>query len=197
MIFKWICFVFYAHSYWTRDGERRILGVKCPGYGKMTGAGNDKGKYMEKRTLTMEELLLALEQTLQGGGSFPLRVTGWSMYPLLRHEKDMVWLQACDPAQCRWGSIVLFRRKNGRLVLHRIRRRLPGGYRMNGDGQNWCEDILQEQVLAQAVRICRGDRGISCQAVGLRLWNMLWFPTRPIRPILFRLGHRIKKCFCR
>lgn len=150
---------------------------------------------MEKYTLTTEELFAALQEALQGDGCFPLGITGWSMRPLLRHGRDTVWLRSFCPEDCARGSILLFRRPNGRLVLHRVRKCLPGGYRMNGDAQTWCEDILMEQVVAQAYQIRRKGKVISCNAPGLKLWDMLWFPTRPIRPVLFWIGHHIKKFF--
>ncbi|MGM9681685.1 MAG: hypothetical protein ACI3XR_09295 [Eubacteriales bacterium] len=114
------------------------------------------------------------------------------MRPLLRHGRDTVWLRAFCLEDCKRGSILLYRRPNGRLVLHRVRKCLPDGYRMNGDAQTWCEDISKEQVVAQAYQIRRKGKVISCNSPGLKLWDMLWFPTRPIRSVLFKIGHYIK-----
>lgn len=143
--------------------------------------------------LTTEQLLTALKESFQDNGSFPLAITGWSMRPLLRQNRDTVWLQPFCPEQCKRGSILLYQRPNGRLVLHRVRKCLPGGYCMNGDAQPQCEIIFTEQILAQAYQICRKGRQIPCSSPLLRLWDALWYPTRPIRPFLFRIGHRVKK----
>lgn len=148
---------------------------------------------MEKYILTTDELLAALQVAFRDDGCFPLKITGWSMRPLLRHELDTVWLRPFCPENCKRGSILLYRRPNGRMVLHRVRKCLPDGYCMNGDAQSWCEAISSRQVMAEAYQICRKGKLISCHAPGLKIWDALWFPTRPIRPILFRIGHKMKK----
>lgn len=148
-----------------------------------------------KRQLTTEQLLTALEGSFRDGEAFPLEVTGWSMRPLLRNGRDTVWLQPFCAAQCKRGSILLYQRPNGRLVLHRVRRCLPGGYRMNGDAQTHCEDIAAGQVVAQGFQICRNGKRIACSAPALRLWDALWYPTRPFRPALFGIGHTLKTIF--
>lgn len=154
---------------------------------------DERDKAMKKYILTTDELLAALQETFRNDGGFPLEVTGWSMRPLLRHERDTVWLRPFCQENCKRGSILLYRRPNGRMVLHRVRKCLPGGYCMNGDAQSQCENISSEQVVAQAYQICRKGRRISCYAPELRIWDALWYPTRPIRPLLFRIGHLMKK----
>lgn len=151
----------------------------------------------KKCRLTAEQLLSELDEAFRLGEAFPLEVTGWSMRPLLRHERDTVWLQPFCAAQCKRGSILLYRRPNGRLILHRVRRCLPGGYRMNGDSQTHCEDIAVGQVVAQGFQICRNGKQIACSAPALRLWDALWYPTRPFRPVLFQIGHILKTIFHR
>ena len=143
---------------------------------------------MQKQILTTEELLAVMQEN----GVLPLTVTGWSMRPLLRQEIDTVWLCpfCCDT--CKKGSILLYKRTNGHLVLHRVRHCLPDGYCMNGDAQVACETISTGQVVAQAYRIDRGQKRFSCTALPLRLWDALWYPTRPIRPALLQMGHRLK-----
>lgn len=148
---------------------------------------------MEKYILTTEELSDALQETLRDGGCFPLGITGWSMQPFLCHGRDIVWLRTFRPEACKAGTILLFRRQNGRFVLHRVRKRLPGGYRMNGDAQTWCEDIRADQVVAEAYQIQRKGKTRSCDCLRWKLRALLWFPTRPIRPLLFRVGHYLKR----
>lgn len=143
--------------------------------------------------LTREELLTSLRESFQSDGGFPLEITGWSMQPLLRHGRDTVWLRPFHRESCKKGSILLYQRLDGRLVLHRVRKCLPDGYRMNGDAQSMCENISVEQIIAQAERIYRSGRMISCSAPGLKLWDALWYPTRPIRPFLFQTVHCIRK----
>lgn len=150
---------------------------------------------MKKYRLTADELLAALQESFRQEEAFPLEITGWSMRPLLRHGRDTVWLRPFCPERCKRGSILLYQRQNGHLVLHRVRKCLPDGYCMNGDAQVQCEKILTGQVMAQVCQITRSGRRIDCSAPGLRLWDALWYLTRPIRPFLFRAAHRIRKRF--
>lgn len=150
---------------------------------------------MDELTLSSEELTSLLPDLLKDNGCIPLRVTGYSMRPLLRHEQDTVWLRAC-PKKIRPGQILLYQRFDGKLVLHRVHRILSGNrYRMNGDAQAWCEIIHHDQLIAEAHEIQRGSHRIPCRSLTMRLWAILWRTTRPFRPILFRMGHILKHLF--
>ncbi|MBQ9717778.1 MAG: S24/S26 family peptidase [Clostridia bacterium] len=127
-----------------------------------------------------------LVNLLADGCPFPLIVTGSSMMPLLKPERDSVWLQKSDSVQR--GRILFFRRNNGMFVLHRVRRVLPdGSFIVNGDAQKWVETVHPAQAVAVVTQIVRKDKTIRWDHPMLRLWYMLWYPTRPIRPFLFRM----------
>lgn len=147
--------------------------------------------------LTTQQLLAALEACFRKKERFPLEITGRSMRPLLRHGRDVVLLAPFCRESCKIGSILLYLRPNGRLVLHRVRKCVPGGYRMNGDAQTQCEFVRVEQVVAQADALLRGGRMLSCNAPELRVWDALWYPTRVFRPVLFGIGHGVKAIFRR
>lgn len=150
---------------------------------------------MEKHILTTEELSVALYEALREDGCFPLEITGNSMLPFLQPGRDVVWLREFHPESCKVGTILLFQRQNGRFVLHRVRRILPGGYRMNGDAQNWCEEISTEQVVAQVYQIRQKGKLLSCDCIRLKIRDFLWYFTRPFRPPLLRVRHYIKRIF--
>ena len=127
-----------------------------------------------------------LVNLLADGCPFPLIVTGSSMMPLLKPERDSVWLQKSDSVQR--GRILFFRRNNGMFVLHRVRRVLPdGSFIVNGDAQKWVETVHPAQAVAVVTQIVRKDKTIRWDHPMLRLWDMLWYPTRPIRPFLLRM----------
>jgi len=134
-----------------------------------------------------------LTEILKSGGSVPLIVTGTSMTPYLRNGRDTVILQKTD--HLKTGKILFFRRNNGDFVLHRVRKLLPNGrLLMNGDAQNWCEIITKDQILAEAIRIRRKNgKEIPANGAVSRLWNLLWFPTRPIRPFIWKMWAWLKK----
>ena len=132
-----------------------------------------------------------LVDLLSEGCPFPLAVTGLSMMPLLKSERDFVWLQKCESIQR--GRILFFRRDNGMFVLHRVRKvRADGTMLLNGDAQSFCETVRPEQALAVVTQIVRRGKVIPWDYPLLRLWDLLWYPTRPVRPWLFRLYGRIQ-----
>ena len=86
----------------------------------------------EVRSVTMQELVPAIMQAMQDGGSAELTVTGRSMTPLLRDRVSRVRLAAVS--QPKRGDMVLYRRQNGAYVLHRIAAiGADGTYMMCGD----------------------------------------------------------------
>ena len=85
---------------------------------------------VETVKVPFQELSPVLEACLEQGQEVVLTVTGNSMAPFLRHGRDRVVLvKAADPAALQPGDIPLFRRTNGRFVLHRIVERDDGEYR--------------------------------------------------------------------
>lgn len=137
-----------------------------------------------------------LVEILSSGAILPLVVTGSSMLPYLRHRRDTVHLRKID--SCHRGQILFFRRQNGEFVLHRLRRILPDGrYLMNGDAQNWCETITHEQVLAEVILITRNGKTRAPDSFGAKLWNGIWYPTRPIRPLLWKCAFGLRRLFRR
>ena len=149
---------------------------------------------MDKLTVSSEAFAPVLEDILSAGGTASVVVSGSSMYPFLKHGRDAVSLRAHTEADLKRGQILLFKRKNQSLVLHRIRKILPDGkLLMNGDAQTWSETISTHQVLAVVTSVERKGRSMSCEQVWFRLWNLLWYPTRPIRGFLFKLGRLLLK----
>lgn len=137
------------------------------------------------RTLDSVRDADVLTDILSSGAIFPLIVTGTSMLPFLRPERDTVLLRRADKP--RRGRIVFFRRRSGEFILHRIRRIYPDGRLLiNGDAQNWCELIASEQILAEVISVRRDGREIAQEGFIPSLLRALWYPTRTFRPFIWR-----------
>ena len=148
---------------------------------------------MDKLMVSGEDFAPVLTEILSSGGSVSLVVSGSSMRPFLKHGRDSVCLRSCTEKDLKCGQILLFKRRDQTMVLHRIRRVLPGGQLvMNGDAQAWCETIFAGQVMAVAAFVERKGRRIPCDCSLFRLWNLFWYPTRPIRPALIKVGHLLR-----
>lgn len=81
--------------------------------------------------LPMSEMVGLIEEVISGAGEFRLYPRGTSMLPLIRQGKDSVIL--VKPGLLSIGDIILYKRKNGQFVLHRI-------VKMNGEKLVICGD---------------------------------------------------------
>ena len=118
------------------------------------------------------------------GEELVLCVTGWSMMPLLFHQRSLVYLRREENYCPRKRDIVLFRRLDGTFVLHRVHRVEKDGFlTINGDAQNWTERILPEQVLAVVTRFYRRRREYSVDGLSHRIYRTLWCPLRFMHPL--------------
>ncbi len=149
-----------------------------------------------KKQLSSEEFLPLLEEITRNGGIFPLIVTGTSMTPTLYGNRDTVNLVSPKTNIPRKYDIVLFVRKDGKPVLHRIIKKLPDSqFLINGDSQTWTEIIHSSQIIAVVQNFRRKQKIISCNSFRFRLYSRIWCFFRPLRPHFFRLSHRIKRIF--
>ena len=150
---------------------------------------------MDKCVVPGETFLPELVEILSSGGHVSLVVSGSSMKPFLKHGRDVVCLRACTDKDIKRGQILLYKRADHSIILHRVRKVLPDRQIiMNGDAQAWCETISFSQVIAVVISAERNGRYISCDHLFFHLWNAFWYPTRALRPVLFKIWHIL---FCR
>ncbi|MBQ1204186.1 MAG: S24/S26 family peptidase [Clostridia bacterium] len=162
-----------------------------------------KRKYETVR-VSFQQLGPIVIDCLAQGQEVVLMVTGNSMRPFLRHERDRVVLKkANDPAALQPGQVPLYQRTNGWFVLHRIIERddgeqrwllgekepLPsahvgGGvqYTMLGDAQTDKEPgIRPEQIVAVATDFYVRGKRQSCDTPSYRRRTRLWHRLLPYR----------------
>ena len=104
----------------------------------------------------MENCWALIELAIANGGQFRLFHRGKSMMPLLREGVDSVILAA--PLDVKKNDIVMYKRADGQLVLHRI-------VKLNGESCVMCGDnhseleygITLKDVLAKVIGIYRED----------------------------------------
>ena len=143
------------------------------------------------RVIEPDDLMEQLPQLLQQAESMPLVISGNSMSPFLIHGRDTVYLSKVTKPPKR-GDIVLFKRKSGAYILHRIYRQCGNSYDLLGDGQLGIEPgIVPAQMLA-IVNVVRRKgkllrKGNLCWAFFAHVWPALL----PLRRILFRIRSAI------
>lgn len=138
--------------------------------------------------------MLAVLLDAEDGSSFPLLVTGTSMQPFLINRRSVVDLKKDVARRPARGDIVLFARRDGAIILHRVVRVHEERLLINGDAQSWTETICPEQVLAYVTHIRRRKRRFAVTSFPYRLLVTLWMPLRVFHPLgsrLFHIWHRI------
>lgn len=148
---------------------------------------------MEERTRDRENGI-DIEALLGEGKSIQIYPQGYSMYPLFVPGRDQAVIAPAETGKLKRGDVVLYRREESILVLHRIWRRRPEGFYMVGDNQSEVEGPLKEEQIKGI--LCRIVRKGKCFPVSNPIYRMLaavWLRLRPFRPFLTRLVAGLKK----
>lgn len=135
---------------------------------------------MQSKEARLEQLLPLIEEKLGQGQSVRFMPMGVSMMPMLRQGKDSVVLSPA-PKQLKKYDLPLYRRDNGKFVLHRIVK-VDDTYTCIGDNQFQLENgIRQDQVIALVSAFCRGNREISVEKLGYKIYCRTWHWSRGLR----------------
>ena len=149
--------------------------------------------------MKLEQLEETIRKVLAAGGSFSFYPRGSSMEPLFIQERDKIVL-APLPDKIKKYDIILYKRKNGAFVLHRIigKKRKMVMY-FEGDNQFVNEyGIRTEQMIGIVTDTVRGDKIIRVNDRKHRLWALMWVHTARIRRIWkYLMRHLIKETYMR
>lgn len=137
----------------------------------------------------MNDILFLLEN-----GSIQIKPKGYSMYPLFIPGRDYAIIDRADISKLKRGDVILYRRVNGILVLHRICRITMSGIYTVGDNQTQVEGPLSEtQVKGILTGIIRNGHKFSVRHPLYRFFSMLWLTLRPVRRPISLFVAKIKK----
>ena len=137
-----------------------------------------------------------LEQLLRDGNIIRIKPQGYSMYPLFIPGRDEALIQQTNATDCRKNDVVLYRRDQSILVLHRICRITDEGFFMVGDNQWEIEGPLRsDQIIGKLVSFVHNGQEISVQNPFYRFLSSLWLLMLPIRPLCFHLTAFLRRIF--
>lgn len=136
----------------------------------------------------MSELSQLIAGFLLDGVEVTVTVTGSSMLPLLHHRRDTVCIVKAQEKCLKKYDIVLYVRKDGSYILHRIISVKADGYEIAGDHQVVEEcHILPSQVLGVVKGFWRDGNYISCDNFWYRVYYRFWFFGYPVRRVYLRV----------
>ena len=123
---------------------------------------------MNNAERSMEELHPLINEAIRVGGQFVLIPKGVSMLPTIEPLKDSLVLVKAENLQK--NDIILYKRKSGGYVVHRIIYIKDGEYIMCGDNQIWLEKgIRADMIIAKVSEIRKQDgRIFSSQQIRSR-----------------------------
>lgn len=113
--------------------------------------------------------------------SLPLIITGNSMCPFLIGGRDTVYLSRLT-RPLRRGDAVLYQRRNGSYVFHRVYRVSEDGITMLGDAQTVPEPGIQpDQIIAIMTRAERKGKILAPGNFWWEFFEKCWIRMVPIR----------------
>jgi len=146
----------------------------------------------------LAQLLPLIQERLDAGESVRITPHGISMRPMIVDGRDEVVLSPL-PGKLRKYDLPLYRRDNGKFVLHRIIRVTPEGYLISGDNQYELEEVSRQQMLAVVSAFVRKGRSHTLREPGYRLYRWAWVklfwlrkPYIKLRRKLGRIYHKLK-----
>ena len=141
----------------------------------------------KKSSYNGKDIVPIIEEVLESGGECRLKVTGYSMTPILIHKRDSVILKTAKGKVLKRGDIVFIKRRTGEYILHRIYKILENGFIMNGDAQTWTEFVEFDQVIGVVNQINRNSRDININNLFYKFIINIWMLLRPLRKIIFKV----------
>lgn len=134
----------------------------------------------------MDSKVYTFEELLEKNGYLVYTNVGWSMFPLLREQRDIIELHKKEPGRCKKYDVVLYKR-NDQYILHRVLRVLPDGYVVAGDHNSFLDpNITDADILGVMKRVVRDGKSITIDDPRYRLYVHLWCDCYPLRMFLMR-----------
>ena len=139
----------------------------------------------------------SIEKQLQEEGFYVSTTVGVSMKPMLRNRRDRVILRPVKAGEILFKyDLPLYRRPDGKYVLHRIIGVCDGYYIIRGDNTFVKEKIPEEWILGYVSEFYRGEKHIFSNQKSYRFYAVLWQKLYFLRLLLHKarcLAGRVKR----
>jgi len=138
------------------------------------------------------------EQELEKNGTLIYTTKGRSMRPFLRSGQDLMVIERRDNSRFRPRDVVLYRRRSGKYVLHRIMVVRKQDYVLCGDNcWNLEPGIRDEQILGVLTAVIRDGKRLDVKAPGYRARVFIWWLLYPIRACVIYIRFLVGKLWAK
>lgn len=142
---------------------------------------------MKKNTISILELL-------KEGKTVQIKPQGYSMYPLFVPGRDSAIIVKAQTDKLKRGDVVLYRRDEGMIVLHRIWKIKKEGVYLIGDNQSQIEGPLRmDQIKGVLAAFIRKGKTTRVDNLFYRTVSAVWLALRPFRNSIKRVYSRLHK----
>lgn len=130
------------------------------------------------------------EKYINENGEFIATPRGTSMFPMLRHCRDTVYLKKFNGSLKRL-DVPLYKRADNALVLHRcLKVNGDGTYLMCGDNQTVLELVHKSQIIAVMEGFYRDEKYISKNNLIYKMYSWFWSMSLWLRKQMQRVMYR-------
>ena len=145
----------------------------------------------EKNELKLKDLWPLIEEKINSGAKVTINPGGISMLPLVLAGRDSVVLEKV-PGKLKKYDVVLYKRRSGMFVLHRIVGIKDGKYVMCGDNEYVREyGIEHDAIRAYMTMVIRKKKEISIKSFKYKLYSMIRVKYQHIKWIIKRIKRKI------
>ena len=136
-----------------------------------------------------------IEKCIKELGYAVVPISGTSMLPLLKEGETLVELEAIGLRQLKKGDVVLYKKNEGTLVLHRIiKAEGEDAFITLGDHQfKNAEKVSKEQIIAVAKGFFMNGCYVDDNTRWYKLYKKIWLGSSVFRRCGFVLLSLIKK----
>ena len=127
-----------------------------------------------------------IERSIKELGYAVAPIAGTSMLPLLKEGRDLVELEPCSQERLKKGDVVLYKKNDGTLVLHRIiKTENREFFTVLGDHQfNNAERVNKNQIIAVACGFFIKGRYVNEKTRWYRLYKKIWLCNLNVRRMI-------------
>ena len=127
-----------------------------------------------------------IERSINELGYAVAPIAGTSMMPLLKEGRDRVELEPCSQERLKKGDVVLYKKNDGTLVLHRIiKTENREFFTVLGDHQfKNAERVNKNQIIAVACGFFIEGRYVTEKTRWYRMYKKIWLCNLNFRRII-------------